>query len=110
MSVFQVKLSQMDGTPPLPSDLLKKNGQAETVQIVFTGKIGTQWPYKYERLNETFPIQPSGLTRFTVDVPENFNSIAISVCVNCVICQFHHNLCHFSGTLMQCVRIYRINT
>ncbi|KAI0220559.1 hypothetical protein LSAT2_027943 [Lamellibrachia satsuma] len=70
-----VKLSQMDGTPPLPSDLLKKNGQAEMVQIVFTGKVGTRWPYKYEKLNESFQIQPSGLVRFSIDVPNNFSSI-----------------------------------
>ena len=91
-----MKLSQMDGTPPLPSDLLKKNGQAEMVQIVFTGKIGTGYPYQYERLNESFMIQPSGLIRFTVDVPDNFSSIDMSVGVSCVICQCNHNLCHFS--------------
>ena len=88
MSVFQVKLSQMDGTPPLPSALLKMNGQAETVHIVFTGKIGTN---TYERLNENFPIQPSGLIRFSIDVPGNFRSINISVGVSFIICQCHYS-------------------
>ena len=72
-------LSQVDGSPPLPSDLIKSDGEEETLQIIFTGQIGTQWPYKQKRLNETFVIQSSGLVRFSIRVPDDFDKITISV-------------------------------
>ena len=74
----------MDGSAPLPSDLIKRNGETRMVEIVFTGKVG--WSYRKEKLTESFPIQPSGLIRFTITIPDNFTSIDMRVSVSIGIC------------------------
>ncbi|KAK2183567.1 hypothetical protein NP493_304g01028 [Ridgeia piscesae] len=66
-----VKLSRMDGSAPLPSDLVKINGEMRMVEMVFTGKVGNE----RQELNGRYPIQPSGLVRFSIKVPENFTTI-----------------------------------
>ncbi|KAK2163263.1 hypothetical protein NP493_1472g00004 [Ridgeia piscesae] len=66
-----VKLSRMDGSAPLPSDLVKINGEMRMVEMVFTGKVGNE----RQELNGRYPIQPSGLVRFFIKVPENFTTI-----------------------------------
>ena len=58
---------------------MKQDGEEQRLQIVFTGRIGTQWPYKQKRLNETFSIQSSGLVRFSIRVPDDFDKITITV-------------------------------
>ena len=78
-------MSRMDGSAPLPSDLIKRNGETRMVEMVFTGSTA-RWPYRREKLTQSFPILPSGLVRFALTIPDNFTKIDMRVSVSSVIC------------------------
>ena len=71
----------MDGSAPLPSDLVKINGEMRMVEMVFTGKVGNE----RQELNRRYPIQPSGLVRFSIKVPGNFTTIDMTVSVDITV-------------------------
>ena len=71
----------MDGSAPLPSDLVKINDEMRMVEMVFTGKFGNET----QELNGHYPIQPSGLVRFSIKVPKVFTTIDMTVSVDVTI-------------------------
>ena len=70
----------MDDSPPHPVDLIDNNGEAKRLKMDFQGSISKP-KYSTVNLNESFTIMPSGLVRFSIDVPDNFNKLDITVSV-----------------------------